>query len=297
MSDPLVIETQGLTKRYGSTTALAAVALHVGADSVYGLVGPNGAGKTTLLGILAGLRRPSAGSVSLNVPRQRIAVMPDTPRFEPWLTAYEVVDLARRLVAPDAPAADVDGALGEVELADVAERAVGGFSRGMLQRLGLAATIVSRPELLILDEPCSALDPLGRNDILDLVTRIGQRSTVLFSSHILSDVQRVCDTVGVLRGGQLLFEGPLEDLLAEHVTPSFLLRLRPPLDPVVAALRAEPWVRSAEMIGGSELRVEARSLDEGERELVSALARAGAKVVSLEPEAADLESVFLEITR
>jgi ABC-2 type transport system ATP-binding protein len=297
MSDPLVVETQGLTKRYGSTTALEAVALHVGADSVYGLVGPNGAGKTTLLGILAGLRRPSAGSVSLNVPRQRIAVMPDTPRFEPWLTAYEVVDLARRLVAPDAPAADVDGALGEVELADVAERAVGGFSRGMLQRLGLAATIVSRPELLILDEPCSALDPLGRNDVLDLVTRLGQRSTVLFSSHILSDVQRVCDTVGVLRGGQLLFEGPLEDLLAEHVKPSFLLRLRPPLDPVVAALRAEPWVRSAEMIGGSELRVEARSLDEGERELVGALARAGAKVVSLEPEAADLESVFLEITR
>jgi ABC-2 type transport system ATP-binding protein len=297
MSDPLVVETQGLTKRYGSTTALEAVALHVGADSVYGLVGPNGAGKTTLLGILAGLRRPSAGLVSLNVPRQRIAVMPDTPRFEPWLTAYEVVDLARRLVAPDAPAADVDGALGEVELADVAERAVGGFSRGMLQRLGLAATIVSRPELLILDEPCSALDPLGRNDVLDLVTRLGQRSTVLFSSHILSDVQRVCDTVGVLRGGQLLFEGPLDDLLAEHVKPSFLLRLRPPLDPVVAALRAEPWVRSAEMIGGSELRVEARSLDEGERELVGALARAGAKVVSLEPEAADLESVFLEITR
>jgi ABC-2 type transport system ATP-binding protein len=297
MSDPLVVETQGLTKRYGSTTALEAVALHVGTDSVYGLVGPNGAGKTTLLGILAGLRRPSAGSVSLNVPRQRIAVMPDTPRFEPWLTAYEVVDLARRLVAPDAPASEVEGALGEVELADVAGRAVGGLSRGMLQRLGLAATIVSRPELLILDEPCSALDPLGRNDVLDLVTRLGQRSTVLFSSHILSDVQRVCDTVGVLRGGQLLFEGPLEDLLAERVTPSFLVRLRPPLDPVVAALRPEPWVRSAEMIGGSELRVEVRSLDEGERELVGALARAGAKVVSLEPEAADLESVFLEITR
>lgn len=297
MSGALVVETQGLTKRYGSTTALEAVALHVGADSVYGLVGPNGAGKTTLLGVLAGLRRPSAGSVSLNVLRQRIAVMPDTPRFEPWLTAYEVVDLARRLVAPDAPASEVDGALGEVGLADVAGRAVGGFSRGMLQRLGLAATIVSRPELLILDEPCSALDPLGRNDVLDLVTRLGQRSTVLFSSHILSDVQRVCDTVGVLRGGKLLFEGPLEDLLAERVTPSFLVRLRPPLDPIVAALRSEPWVRSAEMIGGSELRVEVRSLDEGERELVGALARAGAKVVSLEPEAADLESVFLEITR
>jgi ABC-2 type transport system ATP-binding protein len=281
---------------YGRTTALADVDLHVSEGSVYGLVGPNGAGKTTLLGVLSGLRRPTAGSVEIAVPHERVAVMPDTPRFEPWLTAFEVVDLSRRLVAPAVSASEVVEALGEAGLADVAGRRVGGFSRGMLQRLGLAATIVSRPSLLLLDEPCSALDPAGRKDVLDLVTRLGKRGTVLFSSHILSDVQRVCDTVGVLRQGTMLFEGSLEELLTEHVRPAFLVRLRSPLAPVVAALRSEPWVRDTGMIGGTEFRVEVRTLEEGERELAGALARAGARVVSFEPEAADLESVFLEMT-
>jgi len=290
------VETEGLRKIYGPVAALDGVSLHVDAGSVYGLVGPNGAGKTTLLGILAGVRRATAGSVRIGVPRERIAVMPDTPQFEPWLSAYEVVDLARRLIAPEVPEREVEQALGEAGLADVAGRRVGGFSRGMLQRLGLAATIVSRPSLLILDEPCSALDPAGRRDVLDLVTRLGRRGTVLFSSHILGDVQRVCDSVGVLREGRLLLEGSLDDLLADYVRPAFLVRARPPLDPVVGALRAQPWVLAADMIGGSELRVEVRSLEEGERSLAGALAGAGARVISFEPEAADLESVFLEMT-
>jgi ABC-2 type transport system ATP-binding protein len=296
VSAATVVETTGLRKVYGPTTALDGVDLHVGADSVYGLVGPNGAGKTTLLAILAGLRTPTAGSLRIGTPPERVAVMPDTPQFEPWLAAHEVVDLARRLVAPEVPPSEVDQALGEAGLADVAGRRVGGFSRGMLQRLGLAATIVSRPSLLILDEPCAALDPAGRKDVLDLVTRLGRRGTVLFSSHILSDVQRVCDTVGVLREGRLLSEGPLEALLSNHVSPAFLVRVRSPLDPVLDALRAERWVRAADMLSGNELRVEVRSLQEGERELAGALARAGALVVSFEPEAADLERVFLELT-
>jgi ABC-2 type transport system ATP-binding protein len=291
-----VVETAGLRKVYGRTIALDGVDMRVGAGSVYGLVGPNGAGKTTLLGILAGLRKPTEGSVHVGVAREQVAVMADTPQFEPWLTANEVVDLARRLAAPSIPESEVADALGEAGLADVAGRRVGGFSRGMLQRLGLAATIVSRPSLLVLDEPCGALDPAGRKDVLDLVTRLGRRGTVLFSSHILSDVQRVCDTVGVLREGQLLFQGALDLLLSDHVKPAFLVRLRPPLDPVVAALRAEPWVREAEMLSGGEIRLEARSVAEGERELAGALARAGARVMSFEPEAADLEAVFLEMT-
>ncbi len=296
MSDRWVVQTQGLVKTYGGVRALAGVSLRVEAGSVYGLVGPNGAGKTTLLAVLAGLRRPTAGSVRTTVPRERVAVMPDTPRFEPWLTAFEVVDLARSLIAPEVPESEVDLALERTGLADVAGRRVGGFSRGMLQRLGLAATIVSRPGLLLLDEPCAALDPAGRKEVLDLVTRLGRSGTVLFSSHILSDVQRVCDTVGVLREGRLLFEGPIDALLADRVRPAFLVRLRRPLDPVAAALRAQPWVRSAEMTGASELRVEVRSLEDGERELAGALARAGARVIAIEPEAADLETVFLEMT-
>lgn len=296
-SVPAVVETSGLAKRYGPTVALDGVDLRVAGGTVYGLVGPNGAGKSTLLGVLAGLRRPTAGTVRIGVERRRVAVMPDTPRFDPWLTAREVVDLAARLVAPELPGGRVDEALGEVGLADVGGRRVGGFSRGMLQRLGLAASIVAEPDLLMLDEPASALDPLGRHEVLELVGRLGARATVLFSSHILADVQRVCQTVGILREGRLLYQGSLEGLLTERLAPAYLVRLRPPVERAVAALRAEPWVLGVDEVAPGELRASVRSLGEAEHGLPIALAASGARVVSLEPEAANLESVFLELTR
>lgn len=296
MSGEPVVRTQGLRKTYGPTVALDDVALLVETGSVYGLVGPNGAGKSTLLGILGGLRRPTAGSVTIEAPRGRVAVMPDTPRFEPWLTAREIVDLARVLVAPALPSSKADEALAEAGLADVASRRVGGFSRGMLQRLGIAATIVGEPDLLMLDEPSAALDPIGRHEVLELVSRLGRRRTVLFSSHILADVQRVCDTVGVLREGRLLYQGPLDALLTGRVAPAYLVRVREPVEPVVVALRAETWVKGVEDEGHGELRVSVSSVGEAESLLVGVLARTGARIVSLEPAAADLESVFLELT-
>src|SRR5690606_25986948 len=125
----------------------------------YGLIGPNGAGKTTMLSILAGLRRPTEGDFHLDVDKRDVGVVVDTPQFEPWLTGREVIDLARNLTAPDLPVDRVDAVLEEVGLAAAADRHVGGYSRGMLQRLGLAGGLVGDPQLLILDEPSSALDP------------------------------------------------------------------------------------------------------------------------------------------
>jgi ABC-2 type transport system ATP-binding protein len=207
-----------------------------------------------------------------------------------------VVDLARAMVAPELPAVAVDEALHEVGLADVAGRRVGGFSRGMLQRVGIAATIVARPELLVFDEPASALDPLGRYEVLELVGRLSSRSTILFSSHILADVQRVCDTVGVLREGRLLYQGPLEALLTERVQPAYLVRVRPPIEPVAAALRTAAWAASVTDAGYGQLRVEVTSVPDAERGIVEVLARTGARVISVDPEAPDLEAVFLELT-
>ncbi len=296
MSDDLVVSTDGLRKVYGATVALDDITLRVTRGSVYGLVGPNGAGKSTLLGILAKLRRPTSGSVRISTLPPRVAVMPDTPRFEPWLTAREVVDLARALVAPELQPSKTWDALAQAGLGDVAERRVGGFSRGMLQRLGLAATIVSEPDLLLMDEPCSALDPIGRYEVLELVSRLGRERTVLFSSHILSDVQRVCDTVGVLREGRLLYQGPLDVLLTERVAPAYLVRLRSDVRPVASTLLGEPWVRGVVDQGHGALRVEVTSISEAEAGLVATLARTQARVVSVEPAAADLESVFLELT-
>jgi ABC-2 type transport system ATP-binding protein len=291
------VRTASLRKVYGTHVALDDVDIEVPRGTVYGLVGPNGAGKTTLLGMLSGLRTPTAGLVELAVARRQIAVLPDTPRFDAWLTAREVVDLARSLVAPDMPGEAVDGALRACGLEDAAGRRVGGFSRGMLQRLGLAATIVGDPELLLLDEPASALDPAGRRDVLDLIARLRGTSTVLFSSHILADVERVCDTVGVLRDGRLLYQGTMSGLLSGTVAPEYRIHVRDGIDRVVEALRDQPWVRSvAQDEGPGVLRIGVASAEEAERALIPVLAGTGARISSVEPEAVDLERVFLELT-
>jgi ABC-2 type transport system ATP-binding protein len=138
--------------------------------------------------------------------------MPDTPEFFDFLTAREVVDLARSPVAAEVSEELVQQVIEEVGLADSIDRRVGGFSRGMKQRLGLATTIIGMPELILLDEPCSALDPIGRRDVLNLVKNFKGKSTVLFSTHILSDVESVCDSVTVVDNGKALYEGSVEDL-------------------------------------------------------------------------------------
>ncbi len=292
---PTVIRTEGLTKRYGDTVALDAVDLHVPRGSTYGLIGPNGAGKTTMLSIIAGLRRPTTGSLRLDVPRRAMGILVDTPLFEPWLTAHEVVDLARHLVAPARPRDEVDRVLAEVGLADAAHRRTGGFSRGMLQRLGLASCLVGDPEVLVLDEPSSALDPSGRREVLDLVGRLAHTKTVILSTHILGDVQQVCDTVGVIDRGRLLYEGPIDELLA-HTSSSYLLHVRPPADALLAALRALPWVAEVAEQAPGRLRLVVEDAARAEAEMPAVLAETGVALVSFNP-AADLETAFLELTR
>ena len=295
MTEPIV-RTEGIRKVYRSTVALDGVDLRVETGSVYGLVGPNGAGKSTLIGLLAGLRRPTAGSVHVGVDRRQMAVMPDTPRFDAWLTAREVVDLARTMVTREVPVSSVGESLARAGIADVADRRVGGFSRGMLQRLGIAATIVSGPDLLVFDEPASALDPLGRYEVLELIGRLAERSTILFASHILADVQRVCDTVGVLREGRLLYQGPLVSLLSERVQHAYVIRVREPIGPLREALGRQPWVRDLTDLGHGRVRLEVTSVAEAESGIAGVVDSVGARLVSFEPEAADLESVFLELT-
>ena len=292
----MIVSTSGLVKRYGATVALDHVDLAVPEGSVYGLVGPNGAGKTTLLGILSGLRRPTAGTVTITVERSAVSVLPDTPQFEPWLTAREIVDLSRTLGNPDVDRSHVDEVLDIAGLAGHADRRVGGFSRGMLQRLGIAATVVTRPRLLILDEPSAALDPMGRREVLDLVTMLRGDATVLLSSHILGDVQEVCDTVGILRAGELLFQGPLTELLVGNAVPAYRLRVRRPGGRAVEALRRASWVRSVEEVSPDELRILVETVEAAEQNLASSLAGTGVRIVSFGPEAATLEQVFLELT-
>ena len=290
-----MIRTADLSKRYGSTEALRDVDLFVPGGNIYGLVGPNGAGKTTLLGILSGLRRPTSGSITIDTEPGRIAVLSDTPRFDPWLTGREVVELAQRLSTGSGNR--VEGVLTEAGLFDAIDRTVAGYSRGMLQRLGIASTIVGDPSLVLLDEPASALDPLGRREVLDLIGRMKGTATVLFSSHILADVQEVCDTVGILDGGRLVFQGTVEELLVGQAVPRYRIRVRPPADDVVEALKRHDWVQAVEPDGSDQVTVTVSSLADAESMLAGALAEAGARVISMGPEAVSLERAFLEVTK
>jgi ABC-2 type transport system ATP-binding protein len=299
-----IVTTTGLTRDYGGT-GLFDVDLRVPRGCIYGLVGPNGAGKTTLLSILSGTRRSDSGTIDLEVGRDQLTVCPDVPEFDGWLTALEVVSLARSLGGSSAsrghPAgggtdhAEAD-ALRLAGLADVAERRVGGFSRGMVQRLGLACALVGDPELLILDEPTSALDPAGRAEILNLVAGMRGERTIIFSSHILADVQRIADQVGILRQGRLLYQGATQDLIDTHLRPSWLVRVFGEADPIASALREEPWVVRVEPSGEGAVRVDATTMADGERGIPAVLAACGARMVSCEPVAADLESAFLALT-
>ncbi|MFO8076373.1 MAG: ATP-binding cassette domain-containing protein [Egibacteraceae bacterium] len=290
----LAVATRGLGKAYGGTVALEAVDLAVPRGVIYGLIGPNGAGKTTMLSLLAGLRRPTSGSIELAVPRAALGVLVDTPQFEPWLSAWEVVDLSRHLTAPGMDRARVGEVLGEVGLGEAADRRVGGFSRGMLQRLGLAACLVGDPEVLLLDEPSSALDPSGRREVLDLVGRLAHTKTVVLSTHILSDVQQVADVVGVIDEGRLRFQGPLTDLLA-RTSAVYSLQVRPPADGLVVALATQPWVDDAVEQAPGRIRLVVSDAAAAEATIPHLLAERDAQLVAFNP-ATDLETAFLELT-
>ena len=207
-----VLEISDLTKRYGKLTALAGLNLTLHDGTVHGLVGPNGAGKTTMLLIISGLRRKTSGEITFGVPTNKVMLMPDTPDFFPLLTAREIVDLARYPFRKEVSEESVTEVIELVGLGDSIDRRVGGFSRGMKQRLGLATTLIGEPQLLLLDEPCSALDPIGRREILDVIFRLKSKSTVLFSTHLLSDVEAVCDSVTVVDHGTALYEGTVSGI-------------------------------------------------------------------------------------
>jgi ABC-2 type transport system ATP-binding protein len=207
-----VLEISNLTKTYGKLVAVAGLDLKLHQGAIHGLVGPNGSGKTTMLSIVSGLKRKTAGEIAFGVPANKVMLMPDTPDFSPLLTVREVVDLARYPFREDVSVDSVEQIIERVGLGDSIDRRVGGFSRGMKQRLGLATALIGEPQLLLLDEPCSALDPLGRREMMDAILQLKSKSTVLFSTHILSDVEDVCDSVTVINDGKALYEGTVSGI-------------------------------------------------------------------------------------
>lgn len=291
------ISTANLGKRYGSQFALRGIDLEIPRGSIYGLLGPNGAGKTTALEIIAGLRHPSFGEVRIQDQAGYTAYCPDVAEFEPWLSPAEVLEVSAGLLGRPKPMNKINDVLAMVGLKDTEARRVSGFSRGMLARLGLAAALICDPEILLLDEPVAALDPLGQREIMNLLTNLGSSVTVVISSHDLAEIEQRCDTVGVLNAGELIHQGPLSELLASHARLIWHLEVRPPAKELIARLMTVPWASAVNELSPGFVEIHYLNSEQAERELPAVLTSSGSQLVSLVQVKPTLEEVFLSITK
>jgi ABC-2 type transport system ATP-binding protein len=307
------IRIEALQKTYGSVKALDGLDLAVEAGSVFGFLGPNGAGKTTTLRILTGLAQASGGRAwvagvevtahpggSAGALARNFGYLPEEPAFYNWMTPRECLDYVGQLFGLPAGERRTRTAelLDLVGLAEVAKRRIGGFSRGMRQRLGLAQALVNQPPVLFLDEPASALDPVGRKEVLDRIERLRGRCTVFMSTHILADVERVCDGVGIIARGRLVTQGPRADLLAQYAVPAFELEADAGSEAALAgwaeAQRGQPWVTAAS-VSGRTARLTVNDMAAAKQALLPAAVAAGLVLTRYEMVQPSLEDIFLRL--
>jgi ABC-2 type transport system ATP-binding protein len=306
MDATLAVRARGITKSFGEVIALDGVDLDVAGGRIHGLVGPNGAGKTTLLGLLLGLSTADSGTLHvLRTPVGRALTAPDGvagfvdgPGLYPTLTARQNLAALAALRGAGSGGADLDDALAQVGLTDVADDKVRGFSLGMRQRLGLAAALLTRPRLLVLDEPSNGLDPAGKKHVHGVLTRLAaEGAAVVLSSHRMDDLEALCSEATILSTGRVVFSGPLGKLAAESRELDYRLLTSDP-----EAARALAWASagvrvtaaSAEWRGAEAVVVRAQvpAMDA----LVSRVVAAGIAVRELAPVVSPLEAAFLALT-
>ena len=307
------IQTRGLCKSYGEVQALKSLDLIVPRHSIFGFLGPNGAGKTTTMKLLLGLIRPTAGSGSIFgqdivrssvAIRSRIGYLSQQPRFVDDMSARETLRFTARFFF-SGPQAKIEERVNEmlelVGLQDKADRPVKGFSGGERQRLGLALAQVNYPELLILDEPAAALDPIGRYEVLRVMERLQAHTTIFYSTHILDDVQQVSDTVAILNHGELIAQGPIERLLAGSGSPVYTLTLKENAIAALDRIKALPWVSGIDVAarnGFVTWQVCVSDEQAAETDLLrQVLADESLTVVEFSRRKYQLEEVFMDVVR
>jgi ABC-2 type transport system ATP-binding protein len=292
------IHTLELAKRYGPVTALAGLTMTVPRGEIFGFLGPNGAGKTTAVKLLLGLTRPTGGEgwvlgapIGDRQTRHRIGYLPELFRYQDWMTAREVLRFHCRLAGIPARehAGEIEDSLSTVGLTARGKDRVGTFSKGMQQRLGLAVSLLGRPELLFLDEPTSALDPVGRHDVREIIRALKNRGTTVFlNSHLLSEVEQVCDRVAIIDRGRVIAVGTLDELRGEE--QSLRLRLGGPVADGETMLRRYGTVEA----GGEWYTLRGIAHDQIPQ-LVEELVASGVRVYAVEPSRQSLEDRFLEL--
>ncbi|MDH6129559.1 ABC transporter ATP-binding protein [Kitasatospora sp. GP82] len=308
MDTPVAVRGRGITKVFGDVVALDHIDVSMTQGQIHGLVGPNGAGKTTLLGLLLGLAVADEGSLEiLGTPVGRAPNAPDGvsgfvdgPGLYPTLTAKQNLSTLVALRPDDAPATGLEEALEEVGLADVADAKVRGFSLGMRQRLGLAAALLTKPRLLVLDEPSNGLDPLGKKQVHGVLSRLAAEGvTVVMSSHRMDDLEALCSEVTILATGRVVFSGPVSKLSDDNRELDYRLRASDPS----AARAVAAGTPGISIIDGHDaparpdtdvivVRARVAAVDE----LVARMVRDDIAVRELAPVVSSLEAAFLALT-
>lgn len=308
--DAIAIRCVDLSRRYGEVEALRSLDLEIAQGTIFGFLGRNGAGKTTTIRLLTGLARPTSGSAWVsgmettgadNVAREVFGYLPQDPAFYNWLTPTEYLGYVGRLFAmePSRRERRVAEVLALVALEDAANRRIGGFSGGMIQRLGIAQALLHEPPVLFLDEPTSSLDPAGRHAVLDLIRQLRGKVTVFLSSHILGDVERVCDTIGIIHEGRLLLVANRDELLERYARNIIFLEADrdsvAKLDDFTAVIAQLPWVLGVDR-DGATLRITVSSLVEAKEALLPLVVARDIVLLRYEWVRPSLEEVFLSIS-
>jgi ABC-2 type transport system ATP-binding protein len=302
----ITVSAQGVSRKFGAHTAVDGVSLELKRGEILGFLGPNGAGKTTTMQMLTGNLAPTVGAISIcgidlleqpTAAKARIGYLPETPPLYRDLTVREYVDLAARLhrVPKSGRAAAIDDALARCGLADVTKKLIGTLSKGYQQRVGIAQAIVHQPDVVILDEPTVGLDPNQIREIRNLIRELGRDRSVVLSTHILPEVESVCDRVQILHHGATVFNDTIAALTQYEGGRMILLGLKRP--PAAAEIAAVPGVARAEPAGDNLFRVSFADRADPTEELVRRAVEKSWGLCELTPAQTSLEDVFVHLTR
>ncbi|MGA7205401.1 MAG: ABC transporter ATP-binding protein [Specibacter sp.] len=299
------LEASHLTKAYKGKRVLDGVDLTVEEGVVFGFLGPNGAGKTTTLRLATGLARPTSGSVRVlgrdvstagNAVREQLGFLPDVPAFYPWMTAKEFMYFAGGLFGLDHRVLrQRTGMLLDTAGLGTVTTRIGGYSRGMRQRLGIAQALINAPRLLLLDEPTSALDPIGRKDVLELISSLRGRTTIFFSTHILADVERVCDSVAILDRGRVLTQAPIHELKARYGRHKIVMEVTECADSLALAIGEMPWAVTVVRGNEGSIEVTVTDVQGAQHDIPGLVAAQRTGLVRLEAGEMGLEEVFVDL--
>lgn len=303
-----MIRLEGVSKQFGSHEVIKELNLTVPSQCVFGFLGQNGAGKTTTMKMILGLLKPSEGRIFVcdeevvygeTKTNRLIGYLPDVPEYYSYMTPREYLKLCGEITGMSKSQIKVksDELLTLVGLADV-NRKIGGFSRGMKQRLGIAQALLNEPKILICDEPTSALDPIGRKEILDILHQVKEKTTVIFSTHILSDVERICDHVAVLHEGEIVLSGTLTEVKNQYRQDAIRLTFESAevASSMVTCFEGVQIVKKIEL-DANELIIYVDNLENVSQEIFNILAQQKVMLIKYEILEPTLESLFMEVVR